>query len=86
MTLDTAKEVPPVVEKYFKEKLEPMIDEDYAKEGIVLNVLAPEVVAEMRERSMKVHDLYINMGPEFKATYDYYKGLIDKYGDTPPTK
>ena len=85
--LETAKEVPPRVEAFLKNTLLPNIEKDPAAKVIDVPA-APGMIEAMKERSFKVHDVYLQGGPEARKTYDYYKDLLARYpnGDAPPKR
>ncbi len=82
--LDTAKEVPPIVEDFLKNTLLANIKKDPNAKLIDVPT-PPEMIEAMKQRSFKVHDVYLQIGPDARKAYDYYKELIAKYpnGDAP---
>ncbi len=85
--IEAGKAVPPIAHEHVDKVLLPRVMND--PDGKIIDVELPKDVLDgMIARSKKVHDFYVGQGPTFKATYDYYKALIEQYpnGDAPVIK
>jgi len=71
---------------YLANQMMPMILKAQQDNGAVVGTASPEVIAEMKARSVKVVDNFLAANPDMKPLYDYYKDLVARYpdGNAPP--
>ncbi len=70
---------------YLYNDMMPLILQAEKDNNAVVTTASPEMVAELKARSVKVVDSFLAANPDMQPLYDYYKDLIAKYpnGDAP---